>query len=160
MCRSLEEFRSLPSDKLHWYAKLQEPWRLGFLCGARMEPLHLLNPSKQPDLYVNIKQLHKWTSWLIWFQTQHAFIYCLHWSPQRVEIPTLVYKRTLSVDQKCFQWHTVPIYFSKTNAKKSEISTKTDVYSYRRPHRCASRSAGVLCRGCGPVTCNTQLSIY
>jgi hypothetical protein len=69
-------------------------------------------------------------------------------------------KRTLTVDQKCFQWYTVPIYFSKTNAQKSEISTKIDVYSYRRPQRFDSCSAGVLCRGCGPVTCNTQPSIY
>jgi hypothetical protein len=47
-----------------------------------------------------------------------------------------------------------------TNAQKSEISTKIDVYSYGRAHRCASCSAGVICRGCRVVTCNTQPSIY
>jgi hypothetical protein len=42
-----------------------------------------------------------------------------------------------------------PYNSDKTNAKKSEISTKIDVYSYRRDHRLASFSAGVICRGCG-----------
>jgi hypothetical protein len=69
-------------------------------------------------------------------------------------------KQTLIVDQKFFEWHTVSIYFSKTNAQKSDISTKINVYSYRRHHRYASCSGEVLCRGCGPVTCNTQPSIY
>ena len=27
-------------------------------CVARMDPLHLLNPSKNPDLYVDTQQLH------------------------------------------------------------------------------------------------------
>jgi len=53
-----------------------------------------------------------------------------------------------------------PYNSEKTNAKKSEISTKIDVYRYRRDHRCASFSAGVICRGCEVVTCNTQPSIY
>jgi len=42
----------------------------------------------------------------------------------------------------------------KTNAQILEISTKLDVYSYRRAHRHASYSAGVICWGCGVVTCN------
>jgi hypothetical protein len=45
----------------------------------------------------------------------------------------------------------------KTNIKKSEISRKIDVYSYRRAYRCASCSAGIICRGCGVVK---QLSVY
>ena len=32
---------------------LQDPRRSEFLYGARIDPLHLLNPSKYPDLYVN-----------------------------------------------------------------------------------------------------------
>jgi len=52
-----------------------------------------------------------------------------------------------------------PYNSNKTNAQKSEMSTKIDVYSCRRAHRRASCNAGVLCRGCGVVTCNTQLSI-
>jgi len=47
-----------------------------------------------------------------------------------------------------------PYNSDKTNAQKLEISTKLDVYSYRRAHRHASCSAGVICRGCGVVTCN------
>jgi hypothetical protein len=67
-------------------------------------------------------------------------------------------KQTLVVDQKGCQWHTVPYNSDKTNAQKSEISTKLDVYSYRRAHRRASYSDGVICRGCGVVTCNIPLS--
>jgi len=48
----------------------------------------------------------------------------------------------------------------KSSAQKSEIITNVDVDSYRRAHRHASLSAGVICRGCGVVTCNTQPSIY
>jgi len=48
----------------------------------------------------------------------------------------------------------------KSNAKKSEIPTNIDVYSYRRVHRRASYSAGVIYRGCEVVTCNTQPSFY
>jgi len=36
-----------------------------------------------------------------------------------------------------------PYNSDKTNAQKSEISTKIDVCSYRRAHRHASCSAGV-----------------
>jgi hypothetical protein len=53
-----------------------------------------------------------------------------------------------------------PYTSEKTNAQKSEISKKVDVYSYRRAHRCASFIAGVICRGCGVITCNTQPSVY
>ena len=52
------------------------------------------------------------------------------------------------------------LYLYKCNVQKSEILTNIGVYSYRRPHRCASCSAGVICRGCGVVTCNKQPSIY
>jgi len=40
----------------------------------------------------------------------------------------------------------------KSNAQKAEIPTNIDVYSYRRAHRPASCSAGVISRGCGVVT--------
>jgi len=53
-----------------------------------------------------------------------------------------------------------PYNSDKTNALKYEISKKIDVYSYRRAHKYASCHAGVICRGCGVVTCNTQPSIY
>jgi hypothetical protein len=52
-----------------------------------------------------------------------------------------------------------PYNSDKTNAKKSEISTKIDVYSYSIAHKHASCNAGVICKGCGVVTCNIQLSI-
>jgi len=45
-----------------------------------------------------------------------------------------------------------PYNSDKSNAEKSEIPTNIDVYSYRRAHRSASYTAGVICRGCGVVT--------
>jgi hypothetical protein len=40
---------------------------------------------------------------------------------------------------------------------KNQIDPKKiDVYSYRRAHRCASCTAGVICWGSGVATCNTQ----
>jgi len=53
-----------------------------------------------------------------------------------------------------------PYNSDKTNVQKSETSIKIDVYSYRKAHKRASCSAGVICRGCGVVTCNTKPSIY
>jgi len=53
-----------------------------------------------------------------------------------------------------------PYNSNKSNAQKLEIPTKVDVCSYRRAHISASCSAGVICRGGGVVTCNTQLLIY
>ena len=38
VCLSLEEFCSLLSNKMQRLAMLQDPWRSGFLCGARMYP--------------------------------------------------------------------------------------------------------------------------
>ena len=53
-----------------------------------------------------------------------------------------------------------PYNSDKSDAQKLEIPTNIDVYSYRMAHRCASCSAGVICVGCGVVTCNTQPSMY
>jgi len=52
-------------------------------------------------------------------------------------------KQTFYIDQEGYQWHTVPKNNTKLMLKKSEISTKIDVYSYRRAHWHASCSAGV-----------------
>ena len=53
-----------------------------------------------------------------------------------------------------------PYNSDKSNAQKSEIPTTFNVYSYRKAHVPAPYSAGVICRGWGTVTCNTQPSIY
>jgi len=50
------------------------------------------------------------------------FVYRLHWSPLWVEKSALACYVNLIVDLMCFL----------------EISTKLDVYSYRRYHKCAS----------------------
>ena len=69
-------------------------------------------------------------------------------------------KRTLVTSWKVDSGIMYPYNSDKTNALKLEISRKIDVYSYRRAHKHASCSAGVICRGCGVVTCNMQPSIY
>jgi hypothetical protein len=50
-----------------------------------------------------------------------------------------------------------PYNSDKTDAQKLELTTKIDVYSYRRVHRGAS-CAGLICRGC-EVTGNTAVSL-
>jgi hypothetical protein len=62
-CRSLEEFCSLLTDKLQWLAKLQDPWRSGFLFGARIFPLHLLNPFTNLDVYVDTLLTAYFVAW-------------------------------------------------------------------------------------------------
>ena len=44
-----------------------------------------------------------------------------------------------------------PYNSEKSNAQKSGIPTNIDIYSYRRAHRPASCSAGIICRSCGVV---------
>ena len=86
---------------------------------------------------------------------------CLPCSSLWVEISTLTYVTNSS----CWPERLSVVYCihnnsDKTNPQKSEISTKIDVYSYSMAHRYASYSAGVICKGCGVVTFNTQSSIY
>ena len=69
-------------------------------------------------------------------------------------------KQKLFLDQKGCQWRMYPHNTNKSNAQKLEIPTNIDVYSYKKTHRRASCNAGVIRRGCGVVTCNTQPSIY
>lgn len=52
-----------------------------------------------------------------------------------------------------------PYNSDKTDAQKLELSTKIDVYSYRRAHRGASCGAGLICRGC-EVTGSILPSVY
>jgi hypothetical protein len=66
--------------------------------------------------------------------------------------------RTL-VDQKFASGVLYPYNSNKTYAKKSEISTQIDVYSYSMTHRHASCSAGVICIGRGVLTYNIQPSV-
>ena len=88
-----------------------------------------------------------------------CFNYHLHWSSLWVEISTLPYETNSS----CWQeWLSVAYCTHIIQTKlmlKNQISTKIDVYSYSRAHTHASFSAGVIYRGCGVETCNTQPSI-
>jgi hypothetical protein len=90
-----------------------------------------------------------------------ACIYHLPCSSLWVVISTLAYE----AKKNCWAERLSVVYCThiiqtKLMLKKSEMSTKIDVYSHRRAHRHASYSTGVICRGCGIVTCNTQPSIY
>ena len=66
--------------------------------------------------------------------------------------------RTRLLPKKVVSCVLYPYNSDKTNPQKSDIYTKINVFSHRSVHRCASCSAGVICRGCGVVTCNKQLS--
>jgi hypothetical protein len=71
-----------------------------------------------------------------------------------VEVSTLPY-----VTREVVSGILYPYNSDKTNVQKSNISTEIDVYSYRRAHRRASYSAGVICRDCGVVTFNTVVNL-
>ena len=51
-------------------------------------------------------------------------------------------------------------FSDESDAKKLEISAKTDVYNFRRVHRRVSCSDGALCSGCGALMCNIQTSTF
>jgi hypothetical protein len=107
-CKQCVEVCSLLSNKTQSLAMMQDPWWSGFLCGARMYPLHLLNPSTNLDLY---KSTHSncafYPSWLIrfrhcWLHLQLALEFTVGWN-----INTGLW-RPLFVVKGC-QWRTVPI---------------------------------------------------
>jgi hypothetical protein len=98
--------------------------------------------------------------WVMLFEAQLAFIYCLPCSSLCIEILTLAYETQKLLTRKVVSGVLYLYTSNKTNVQKSEISTKIDVYSYRRAHSHASCSAGVMCRCSVVVTCNTQPSIY
>ena len=94
VCQSLEEFHSLLSDILQRSTILQDPWRSGFLCVAKIYPLHLLNSSKNPGLMcqdlaiAHLSQLTNTvpdTACFCLSVAQDAFVYCSHYSPLWVE---------------------------------------------------------------------------
>jgi len=157
---SLEEFCSLLSDKMWWLAMLQDPWRSGFLWDARMHPLLTPKPFHKPLIY---KMTHsKCTfcpSCLIWFRHWYLCLYLALGLIVSWNINTGLWSKHSLFTRKVVGGVLYPYNSDKTNAQKSEICTKIDVYSYRRAHRRASCSAGVICRGCGVVTCNTQRSV-
>ena len=80
----------------------------------------------------------------------HCGLKYQHWPMKR---KTLTWPERLSVA------YCTHIIQTKLMLKKSEISTKIDVYSYKKAHRHASCSVAVICRGCGVVTCNIQSSV-
>jgi hypothetical protein len=56
-----------------------------------MEPLHLLNPSNNPDLYDNTQQLRIFPAAYMVLDTA-CFVYRSQWSPLHIEISTLAYE--------------------------------------------------------------------
>jgi len=88
------------------------------------------------------------------------FVYHCYWNSLWVEISTLAYEVNTLLTRKVVSGVLCPYNSDKSNAKKIGDIHKIDVYSYSRAHRCVSCSAGVICRGCVVVTCNTHPSIY
>jgi hypothetical protein len=85
-------FCSLLSELPQCFGKLQDTWRSGFLCVARTDPLHPLNPSKYPDLYVDTQQLCSSLSEQMLLELQLTIFYSLPCSSLWVEIATLAYE--------------------------------------------------------------------
>jgi hypothetical protein len=151
-------FNPIWNTAVFWYAV--EPWRSGFLCVARMDPLHLLNPSKNPHLcqHIGIAQFFQR---IMLFKTQLALVCHVPCSPLWVEISTLAYEMNSSCwPERLSVANSTHIIQTKLMLKIRRYPSKIDVYSYRRAHRCASCSAEVICRGCRVVTCITQPSVY
>ena len=124
-----------------------------------MYPLHLLHPSTNPDLQVDTVTAHFCSSWLIWFRQWQLCLYLALGFSVSWNINTALWSALSFLTRKVVSGILHPYISDKTTAQKSEISKKINVYSYRRAHRCACCSGGVMCRGCGVVTCNIQLSI-
>jgi hypothetical protein len=99
-------------------------------------------------------------SWLIrfthcWLCLQLALVFTVGWN-----INTSLQSEHSLLTRKAVSGILYPYNSDKTNAQKSEISIKINVYIYRRTRRHASCSVGVLCRCCGVVTSNAQQSVY
>jgi len=157
----VSKFGGILFTPIHYSAKLQDPWRSGFLCGARMDPPPFPKPLQQPRFICQ----HTATAYLSQLTNTvpdtACFVCRVHWSPLWVEIWTLAYK----TNTNCWPEmrpvvYCTHIFCTKLMLKNWEISTKVNICNYKIAHRCASCSTGVLCRGWGPVTCNTQQSIY
>ena len=90
-----------------------------------------------------------------------CFVYPLHWSPPWVEISTLTYETNTNCWPKRFSVvYCTHILQTKLMLKNWKYPQTSILYNYKIAHRHASCSAGVLCRDCEAVTCNTQPSVY
>jgi len=129
-----------------------DAWRSGFHSRARVYPLHLLNPSTNTDIYT--------LSNCAFFPAGSdiaCFDYHLLWGSLWVEISTLSYEANSSFWlERLSVAHCTHIIQTKLMLRNRRYPKKIGVYSYRRAHRHASCSAGVICRGCGVITCNIQ----
>jgi len=124
-CRSLEAFCSLLSDKLQWFANLQNPWRSGFLCGARIHSLHLLNSSRNCNICWHIPTAHFVLADKYSPGTACFVYHLLHWNSLWVEISTLGYEMNTLLTRKVVSGLLYPYNSDKSNAQKLEISTKS-----------------------------------
>jgi len=110
VCQILKEFSSLLSDIQKRLLCCRTLEGQGFF----VEPKWPLPPPKSlqnTDLYVKTQQLHISLSADQYGWDTACFIYRLHWSPLWVECQHWPMKWTLTVDQKGFQWHIVPVEF-------------------------------------------------
>ena len=159
MCRILEEFFSLLSDIQKRLLCCRTLEGQGFFVEPD-DPLHLLNPLNNRDLYVNTYHSTFSPSDLNGSRHSPRYLSLALESTVGWNVNIGLWNVHWLLTRKVFSGALYPYSSYKTNAKKSEISTKIDVYSYRSSHQRASCSAGVLSRGCWAVTCNTQLSVY
>jgi len=119
-----------------------------------------LHPPKTPIYKSTHSNCALCPSWLIrfthcWLCLQLALVFTVGWN-----INTSLQSEHSLLTRKAVSGILYPYNSDKTNAQKSEISIKINVYIYRRTRRHASCSVGVLCRCCGVVTSNAQQSVY
>jgi len=158
VCWSLEEFCSLPSEILQCFGKLQDPWKSEFLCVARMDSLHLLNPSRNQFIrrHIATAQFSQWVNAVL---DTDRLVYRWPCSSLWVEISTLAYVTTSS------HWPEIVVAYC-THTIQTKLMLKNRRYPQKSMFtatggpRHATCSAGVICRGCGVLACKTQLSIY
>ena len=141
------QFGEILLTPIRCFGKLQDPWISRFLCVARMDPLHLLQTSKSliytsthsNCAVLSVSNAVRHTACL---RSSLALQVTVGWN-----INTGLWNKHQLLTIKVVSTVLYPYNSDKTNAQKSKISTKIDVYSYRREQRHASFSAQVICRG-------------
>jgi hypothetical protein len=127
-------------------------WGPGFHSRDRIYPL---NPFTNNDISVATQSMRIFPSWLIafwqrvfWLSLALQFTVC--WN-----INTGLWRKNSIFTRKV----SGVLYLCKCNVQKSEILTNIDVYSYRRPHRRASCSAGVIFSSTCSLILSVQLAV-
>jgi hypothetical protein len=99
--------------------------------------------------------------WVMLFETQLVFVYHLPCSSLWVEISTLAYEANKNCWAESLSVaYSTHIIQTKLMLKNWRYPQKLMFTAMEGPTDMPCCSAGVICRDCGVVTCNTQPSVY